>query len=208
MQASDLIKRSFETAKSKGWHDKERSPAVIAALFHSEVSEFVEDVRAGKPDFYESEDGAIVRGEHGEDVILKPSGQAIELIDLAIRIGDFCGKNGWLLRFGQHDTTEGLIGMWKDESSEETREFIMRHQNFDDPIEFADNLHTDISTFSKEMRIAAFYGDVSHAQARLTHILESLIVYFVYRGWDFDAMFATKSTFNELRPYRHGGKSA
>lgn len=73
-------------ALSKGWHDMdlpERSFGDIIALIHSELSEALEEYRAGHDpqEIYGQVDG-------------KPEGIPIELADVLIRIFDYCGKAG------------------------------------------------------------------------------------------------------------------
>lgn len=66
-------------AKRKGWWENEnRNKLEIAALLHTEISEFVEELREGyKVNEYRIEEG-------------KPCGACIELADLAIRLYDCC----------------------------------------------------------------------------------------------------------------------
>jgi NTP pyrophosphatase (non-canonical NTP hydrolase) len=84
MTLNDWCKECFELAKSKGWHENEDSDNffIKLLLLHSELSEVVEELRAGKKitDFY-FKDG-------------KPEGPAIELADVQIRLFDLCGKAG------------------------------------------------------------------------------------------------------------------
>ncbi len=203
LKASDLIERSFKTAEGRGWHDRPRSPSVIAVLFHSEVSEFVEEVRAGKPAFYESEDGAIFRGEFREEIVPKPSGQAVELVDLAIRIGDYAGTNGWELKFGTFKTSEEC---WADWATAPDNVYLATIENarLTDPLEFASILHKYIVRFDEAMSD----GLSVRAEEILSGILKSIVLFFDYRDWNFDAMFDKKDSFNSKRPYRHGDKLA
>ncbi|MGN8647906.1 hypothetical protein ACTNEO_05125 [Gracilibacillus sp. HCP3S3_G5_1] len=68
---NQLCQEAYETAKSKGWHDKERETGTLLALVHSEVSEALEADRKGNQEEFE-----------------------IELADVCIRIFDLCGSRG------------------------------------------------------------------------------------------------------------------
>jgi len=91
MDINELVERSHRTACDKGWwEDAGKSPLEVAALFHSEISEFVEDMR--NPDWH--------TGAHAEKGIAvnvkgKPIGPLSECADILIRVADYCGKRGW-----------------------------------------------------------------------------------------------------------------
>jgi NTP pyrophosphatase (non-canonical NTP hydrolase) len=74
-----LCKEAYENARSKGWHDDERTFGEYISLVHSELSEALEDYRSGRGvnELYYEED--------------KPCGIPVELADVLIRIFDFCG---------------------------------------------------------------------------------------------------------------------
>jgi NTP pyrophosphatase (non-canonical NTP hydrolase) len=86
LTVDQLVKESHSTAKEKGWWDGdgERNVGELLALIHSEVSEALEEYRDGRgitEVYYRESDG-------------KPEGFPVELADVLIRIGDFCGAFG------------------------------------------------------------------------------------------------------------------
>jgi NTP pyrophosphatase (non-canonical NTP hydrolase) len=84
MTIKGLIEESHGTAKLKGWYDEgTRNFGELIALCHSELSETLEEVRAGRAlaEIYHEASG-------------KPAGVAVELADLLIRVADLCGAHG------------------------------------------------------------------------------------------------------------------
>lgn len=71
MKINEMIKEAHSIAKSKGWHDEDRSFAEAIVLIHCELSEAIEADRKGDTEnLWE------------------------EIADVVIRIGDLCGKYG------------------------------------------------------------------------------------------------------------------
>lgn len=74
---SEWVKEVHQTAIEKGWFEEERQRLELHMLMLTEISEATEEIRNHKPSFY------IENG--------KPEGEAIELVDVLLRIFDYAG---------------------------------------------------------------------------------------------------------------------
>ena len=78
MTINELVQEAHGNAVKHGFWDPKPEFGTSVALIHSEMSEALEEVRAGR--------AAIWYGENE-----KPEGYAVELADAIIRICDLCG---------------------------------------------------------------------------------------------------------------------
>lgn len=95
MTIKQLQEYCHKVAVEHGWHYPQenvkvkihRNPLEIAALFHSEISEFVEEIRLNRNinTLYHTTHESDRDYQHD-----KPIGPAIELADLVIRVLDYC----------------------------------------------------------------------------------------------------------------------
>lgn len=94
MTISELVTRAHANAVNHGFWNPSPEIGTCIALIHSELSEALEEVRAGKPYVYFKEVNGFTVTDLAERRGEKPEGIAVELADAVIRIADLCGFLG------------------------------------------------------------------------------------------------------------------
>lgn len=207
-------KEIHEMAKSKGWWDNERGKGELYALFHSEISEAVEEER--KPAFPDLKDRAMYHFDTSYDVnegdqdgivkkavpgvkwdaetntcITKPEGTAVEIVDMVIRVLDYMGSRD--------------IELIEDMDME-------KHWITFDPkgLDAFAGMHGFLST--SFMNFAISHNDEEEERAAteepvlLTMVMRVVKKYFQENELDFWKVYEAKKSFNSTREKRHGGK--
>ena len=100
MSLNELAKEAHQISVEHGWWDKGPNFGELVALMHSELSEALEEYRAGRPMVWYKCNGTPCKDvqcntcEIADKTGKKPEGIAVELADCIIRILDWAGHEG------------------------------------------------------------------------------------------------------------------
>lgn len=198
MKYNEFAKEVHENSKAHGWWDDDRSVGEIIALCHSEVSEALEEYRAGNrirpgqptPMVYYSGGGYVATDV--TKCCKKPEGIAVELADCIIRCFDWFG----CMQFD----VDALLA---DAAGGERWMCDMPIYQLDNFGGFISRLHLDLSlayrcfcnassTYATAMRMAVCCNEIFDWAQR--------------EGVDMEAILKLKHEYNKGRSYKHGGK--
>ena len=208
MKINEFAKEVHQNAVEHGWWDEPRTVGEIIALCHSELSEALEEYRAGRPmvwyscteiqpyhpcdpkdsfdcQMYGKEECCKYRGK-------KPEGIAVELADCIIRVLDYMGKEGF--------DVDALL--------REAPKAVM----CDVPVRvYAASLGDHISRWHLLLSLAyACWCNSAgtHAAAlRMALCICEIVEWAEEAGVDMEMVLDIKHEYNKTRPYRHGGKA-
>lgn len=184
---NDLTAKVHENAVTHGWWDKTPTFGEIVALCHSELSEALEQLRAGNPMLWHDYDQAKRQP--------KPEGVAVELADCILRILDWIGHEnlpaGEMIAKGARSVTIGTAGTPGGAS---LAEHIARWH-------LLLSMAYDCAVRCPEAAPSLF------AAARMALCVCEILDWAEKNGVDMPAVLAEKHAYNLTRPFRHGGKA-
>ena len=194
MNWNEFAQEVHENACEKGWWDEPVTFGDIVSLCHSEISEALEEFRAGRPLVYFVETNGFVVTAMDERQGEKPEGIAVELGDCVMRILDWMRQESVdvdgamaqarvMLRGGREVPALRVNGGMGDLAAELHLYLSMAYRNWLNG--------TGTSPIATRMalvilRIQEWAGE---------------------RGVDLDQVLREKHAYNKSRPYRHGGKA-
>lgn len=197
MDLNELAKEAHQIAVEHGFWDPEPTFGELIALMHSELSEALEEYRAGRPMvWYECE----LDGEPCDKVICeckqcngaymreKPEGIAVELADCIIRMLDWISAK-WEKWWGDMDLEIEKCARGCEKS--------VLQRSFGDDI---NHLHDMLSAASRNSDNNAIV--LSYFQWAISYIFN----WAEQKGVDMEPIIREKMDYNRTRPYRHGGK--
>lgn len=189
---SEFAKEVHQNAVDKGWWQEECNFDQVIALCHSELSEALEEYRAGRPMLWYAcgVDKAVCVGAkceyYGSDGECdykkdKPEGIAVEMVDCLLRILDYAGKCGWECKFRSRKA-------WREHKTEL-------------PGVIAE-LHASLSTAWGMGRV-----EMVSVDRWMLDCAEKIINWLQYNyGENWMELLELKHEYNRIREYRHGGK--
>lgn len=176
-----LAKMAHDNAKAHGWWDDDRPWALARILIVTEISEAMEEFRAGRMALWARAGttdwlraGGAARTEDFAEMAavgMKPEGFPVELSDVALRILDWCGHLGHDIVFAEFNPGTASVPSQLDAITES----LYMYEDSEDACE------------------AALAGLCTLAAAH---------------DIDLVAMIHLKHAYNVTRPFRHGGRAA
>jgi hypothetical protein len=188
-----LIKAIHQNAIEHGWWQEERDISDLTVLLHSELSEALEEYRAGHEFhtiYYSGKEKlppicgytrTITYTSDQQSVLTpKPEGVVVELADYVIRLLDIAGQYDVDIDKFDEAFSTGL-SIWPT--------FTI----------FIDYLHEDVVHLLESPA-------VEDAAWKIARTLRSITAYCTAQGVELLPIVLLKHEYNKTRPFKHGGK--
>lgn len=184
MSLNELAREAHQIAVEHGWWDPEPTFGDLVALMHSELSEALEEYRAGRPMVYFLEANGFVVSDMSERRGEKTEGIAVELADCIIRILDWAGHEDANL-----DRVFGAV------KADRLKWDMDKISHFGD---FISGLHNILSM--------AYTDEEDNQGIYFCMVIDYIQEALKQSGVDLYTVMRAKMDYNRTRPYRHGGK--
>lgn len=169
---------------------KPRSLGECAMLMITEIAEATEEVRNKRPAVYAISLDGSTQIESLEEIAakgLKPEGEAVELADCLIRLGDYFG-------YIDADAEEWVTRNHRRLNSGSMEEFHKAS-----PLEQHVKICESLALAGGQRNVDGILL-LAQAWAYIEQTAAS-------RGWDLEEVIELKANYNKTRSYRHGGKA-
>lgn len=198
MNWNEFAQEVHENACEKGWWDEPVTFGDIVSLCHSEISEALEEFRAGRPLVYFVETNGFVVTAMDERQGEKPEGIAVELGDCVLRILDWMGKEG-IPPEETMDHARTVRETWA-QLGDDFPEHLCKGSMGDLTAE----LHLYLSMAYRNWLNGTGTSPIA---TRMALVILRIQEWAGERGVDLDQVLREKHAYNKSRPYRHGGKA-
>ena len=198
MDWNEFAREVHQNAVEHGWWDEPLTFGDIVSLCHSEISEALEEFRAGRPLVYFVETNGFVVTAMDERQGEKPEGIAVELTDGVLRILD------WMV----------LEGIQPEEAMDRARAARETWAQLGDDLpehlckggmgDLAAELHLYISMAYRNWLNGTGKGPIA---TRMALVILRIQEWAEEAGVDLEQVLREKFAYNKTRPYRHGGKA-
>ena len=198
MNWNEFAQEVHQNAVEHGWWDKPITFGDIVSLCHSEISEALEEFRAGRPMVYFVETNGFVVTAMDERQGEKLEGIAVELADCVLRILDWMGKEG-ISPEEAMDRARATQEIWA-QLGDDFPEHLCKGGMGD----LSAELHLYLSMAYRNWLNGTGTSPIS---TRMALVILRIQEWAEEASVDLDQVLQEKFSYNKTRPDRHGGKA-